>query len=545
MNSKFQLADIRSGLVVFLVALPLCLGVALASKTPIMSGIIAGVIGGIIVGTISNSRFSVSGPAAGLAGIFAAAVTDLTAYKAQNIKSLGLNVIETMDKKMVEQALLDQALGILFLAVIVAGIIQILFGLLRAGFLANFFPSSAIKGMLCGIGITLIMKQIPHFFGYDEDPEGDMSFSQADHENTFTELWKAIENICHPSLIIGAIGLFILILWEFKFIKKNKVLAMIPAPLLVVTMGVLCYSFFKGLGGDWIIQNKHLVDFPNIVEKGQFNYAAFKFPDFSLLTNPQVYYYGLIIAAVATIETLLCIEAVDKLDPEKYVTNQNRELIAQGTGNVVSGLVGGIAITSVIVRSSANINAGAQSKMSTIIHGLFLLVAVVSIPFVLKMIPYSALAAILIFTGYKLAKISIFKSAFKQGWKYWVPFSATIIVMLSTDLLKGVGVGVVIAFIFILIENMQSPFKINYEKVDGKMQFLIQVSQHITFLHKSVFIKTLNKIPENAHVVVDARKTKFMDRDVTELLNEFKTTAHHKNITVEYLNIKEVETLGH
>lgn len=320
---------------------------------------------------------------------------------------------------------------------------------------------------------------------------------------------------------------------------------MIPAPLLVVTMGILVYSFFKGLGGDWIIQSKHLVDFPNLVQGGHFNTNAFKLPDFSLLSDSRVYSYGIMIALVATIETLLCIEAVDKLDPEKYVTNTNRELIAQGTGNILSGLLGGLAVTSVIVRSSANINSGAQSKMSTIIHGTFLAVAIISIPFVLKMIPYSALAAILIFTGYKLAKVSIFKSAFKNGWKYWVPFLATIGVMLSTDLLKGVGVGVVIAFVFILIENMQSPFKVSYEKTKGKGQFLIQVSQHITFLHKSAFIKTLNKIPEDAHVIVDARKTKFMDRDVTELLNEFQTTAHHKKITVEYLNIKEVETLGH
>lgn len=545
MKQKFSIADLRSGIVVFLVALPLCLGVALASKTPIMSGIIAGVIGGIVVGTISNSRFSVSGPAAGLAGIFAAAITDLSTYNAQNLKYLGLNVIETMDKKMVEEALLNQALGIIFLAVIFAGLIQIIFGLIRAGLIANFFPSSAIKGMLCGIGITLIMKQIPHFFGYDEDPEGDMSFSQTDHENTFTELIKALENVCYPSLIIGAIGLFILILWEFKFIKKNKVLAFIPAPLLVVTMGIILYGVFKDMGGEWIIQNKHLVDFPNIMVKGNFNFEAFKFPEFSLLSNPKVYEYGIVIALVATIETLLCIEAVDKLDPEKYVTSTNRELIAQGTGNVLSGLLGGLAITSVIVRSSANINAGAQSKMSTIIHGAFLFVAIVSIPFVLKMIPYSALAAILIFTGYKLAKISIFKNAVKQGWKYWIPFFATIIVMLTTDLLKGVGVGVVIAFIFIIIENMQSPFKVSYEKVKNKKQFLIQVSQHITFLHKSAFIKTLNRIPEDSHVIVDARKTKFMDRDVTELLNEFETTSHHKNITVEYLNIQKVETLGH
>lgn len=545
MSQKSYVADIRSGIVVFLVALPLCLGVALASKTPIMSGLIAGVLGGIIVGLISNSRFSVSGPAAGLAGIFAEAIASLTAHNAENYKKLGLGVRDSMNGELVEQVLLNRALGILFLAVVLAGLIQIVFGLLRAGFLANFFPSSAIKGMLCGIGITLIMKQIPHFFGYDEDPEGDESFSQPDHENTFTELWKAFENICYPSLVIGCIGLFILILWELKFVKRNKILSAIPAPLVVVAMGIILYSIFKAQGGEWIIIKKHMVDFPNIIENNQFNNSAFKLPDFNLMNEPAVYKYGVIIALVATIETLLCIEAVDKLDPEKYSTNQNRELIAQGTGNVISGLFGGLAITSVIVRSSANINAGAQSKLSTIIHGVFLLIAVVAIPFVLKMIPLSALAAILIFTGYKLAKVSIFKNAFKQGWKYWIPFIATIIVMLFTDLLKGVGVGLVIAFIFILIENMQIPFKVAVEKIDGKTEYLIQVSQHVTFLHKAVFIRTLNKIPQGSRLVIDARKTRFMDRDVTELLNEFKTAAHHKNITVEYLNIKEVEVLGH
>lgn len=545
MKTKFHFADVTSGLVVFLVALPLCLGVALASNAPIMSGIIAGVVGGIIVGLLSNSRFSVTGPAAGLTAIIAGAITHLTSTAEA--------------KKLPPEVALANALEILFLAVIVAGLIQILFGLIKAGTIANFFPSSAIKGMLCGIGITLIIKQIPHFFGYDKDPEGDMSFDQPDHENTFTELYRAMENICHPSLIIGAIGLTILIIWELKIIKRNKILSFIPAPLLVVTAGVLLNLMFQKMGGEWIIKSEHLVDFPeifyydNTFAQGQevlkFNAELFKLPDFTQLLDTNVLMdvlkIGGVIALVATIETLLCIEAVDKLDPEKYVTNTNRELLAQGTGNLFSGLLGGLPVTSVIVRSSANINAGAKTKISTIIHGVFLGVAIIAIPFVLKLIPYSALAAILIFTGYKLAKVSIFKSAFKQGWKYWVPFIATIVVMLLTDLLKGVGVGLIIAFIFILIENMQIPFKVSYEKYNDKKQFILQVSQHITFLHKSAFVKTLNRIPDGSHVIVDARKTRFMDRDVTELLNEFKTTAHHKDITVEYLNIKEVETLGH
>lgn len=516
MKSKNIFNDLKAGLVVFLVALPLCLGVALASNAPIMSGLIAGAVGGIIIGTISNSRFSVSGPAAGLTAIMAAALVTL-----------------------------NNNLELMFLAVIIAGAIQILFGIVRAGVIANFFPSSAIKGMLCGIGIILIIKQIPHFFGYDKDPEGDLDFFQPDNENSFSEILRAIDNISYPAMFIGLIGILILIVWEMKWVKKNPILSMIPAPLLVVVAGIGMYKIFAGMGGEWIIKPEHMVNFPNIINEGEFNSALFKLPDFSGFSNPDVYKIGVVIALVATIETLLCIEAVDKLDPEKFVTNQNRELIAQGTGNIVSGLLGGLPVTSVIVRSSANINAGAESKKSTIIHGFLLAGAVILIPGVLKMIPNSSLAAILIFTGYKLAKISIFKNAFKQGWKYWVPFMATIIVMLLTDLLKGVGVGVVIAFVFILIENMQIPFRIGYEKFDSKTHVLIQLSQHITFLHKSNFASTLNKIPSNTHLVIDARKTKFMDRDVTELLNEFKTAAHHKNITVEYLNIKEVETLGH
>ena len=516
MKSKFYFEDLKSGLVVFLVALPLCLGVAMASNVPsLMSGLIAGVIGGIVVGAISNSRVSVSGPAAGLTAVMIAAMVTFKGNYAQ-----------------------------LALAVIFAGIIQLVLGAIKAGNLSNFFPSAAIKGMLVGIGIILIEKQIPHFFGHDDDPEGDLNFIQIDGKNAFTEIIDAINFITPTSTIIGIISLAILIFWDTKRMKKNKVIQLIPGPLVVVIVAVLGTIFFSKMGAYWHIEPDNMVSFPSILEAKQLSDVLI-LPDFTAYTNPDVYKIGLVIAAVASVESLLCIEAVDKLDPMRNTTNKNRELIAQGSGNILSGLIGGLPITSVIVRSSANLNAGAKSKMSTIIHGILLAVTVIAIPDVLKMIPNSALAAILIVTGYKLAKISIFKSVYRQGWKYFLPFILTIVVMLFTDLLKGVACGIILSFIFILIENMQTPFKVSHEKVNGKHHFLVAVSQHITFLHKGSFAKMLHSIPSHAHLTIDAHKTKFMDQDVTELLNEFKDEAKRKRIELEYINIKEVETIGH
>lgn len=525
MKQKIRFEDFRSGIVVALVALPLCLGIALASSTetikvPLIAGLFAGIIGGIIVGSISNSRLSVTGPAAGLTLVIATALTTLS-------KDTGVHPYSA-----------------LMVAVIVAGLIQFLLGLLRAGIIATYFPSAAIKGMLVGIGIILILKQIPHFFGYDKDPEGDLNFFQIDGENSFSELINAMNYICPPSLIIAIISLSILIFWETRLIKSNKILSYIPAPLLVVLVGILFSWIFSRMGGVWTIEAEHMVNFPTVMEAKSIH-EVFYFPDFSAIYNPEVYKIAVVIAAVASVETLLCIEAIDKLDPDRNTTNTNRELMAQGTGNIVSGLIGGLPVTSVIVRSSANLNAGAKTKMSTIFHGLLLAVAVLFMPNVLKMIPMSALAAILIYTGYKLARISIFRDVYSQGWKYFLPFIITVGVMLPTDLLKGVGCGIVVSFIFILIENMRIPFKVGHQKFNGKTHVLVQVSQHVTFLHKGSFVKLLNNLPEGSVLTIDARKTTYMDRDVTELLNEFKYRAKLKNIETEYLNIREVKILGH
>lgn len=522
MKQKFHLEDLRSGLVVFLVALPLCLGIALASSAkeipvPLLAGLFAGVIGGIVVGLVSNSRLSVSGPAAGLTLVVSSALVTLGSFNA------------------------------FLVAVIMAGIIQLILGFVKAGTIANYLPSAAIKGMLCGIGIILLLKQIPHFFGYDKDPEGDLNLFQVDGENTFSELINAINFICPPSLIIGIISILILVIWETKKLKTHRILSQIPAPLLVVLAGIGLTEVFSAMGGIWHIENEHMVNFPNVVKdlREKPLEEVFFLPDFSVLSNPQVYKIALVIAAVASVETLLCIEAVDKLDPQKHNTNNNRELLAQGTGNIILGFIGGLPITSVIVRSSANLNAGAKTKMSTVIHGFLMVIAIVALPDVLNLIPMSALAGILIVTGYKLAKISIFKNVYKQGWKYFLPFMVTIIVMLFTDLLIGVACGVVVSFVFILAENMRIPYKVGSQKIEGRAHYLVQVSQHVTFLNKGSFVKLLDTIPENSHVTIDARKTTHMDRDVTELFNEYKRTAEHKNITLELLNVTEVEVIGH
>jgi MFS superfamily sulfate permease-like transporter len=519
MKNKFQFEDLRAGLVVALVALPLCLGIALASgnqliKVPLISGLFAGVIGGLVVGSLSNSRLSVAGPAAGLTLIVASALTTLGSYHA------------------------------LMAAVVVAGAMQVVLGLIHAGVIANYLPSAAIKGMLCGIGIILIIKQVPHFFGYDKDPEGDLGFFQVDGENSFSELINAINYICPPSFIIALISVTVLIMWEKKFVRSHKVLSMIPGPLVVVVLGILLDFFFSQMGGIWDIAPEHMVNFPSVLEAKNIH-EVFYFPDLNAFGKADTYKVAMVIAAVASVETLLCIEAIDKLDPEKHNTSNNRELMAQGAGNMISGLIGGLPITSVIVRSSVNLNSGAKTKMATIAHGLFLASAVLFIPGILKMIPMSALAAILIVTGYKLARVSIFKNAYRQGWKYFLPFIFTILVMLATDLLKGVGCGIIISFIFLLAENMQMPFKVGSEKIDGMRYYLVQVAQHVTFLHKGSFVNLLEKIPAHSWVTIDARKTTYMDRDVTELLNEFKRTAKSKNIKLELLNVAEVEIIEH
>lgn len=499
--------DLPAGIVVFLVAVPLCLGIALASGAPFFSGMIAGIIGGIVVGFFSNSQLSVSGPAAGLAAVVLASINQLGAF-------------ETF-----------------LLAVVIAGVFQLILGILKAGAIANYFPSSVIKGMLTAIGIIIILKQIPHAFGYDKNAEGDLSFIQIDGENTFSGLINSLSRIDLGASLICLVSLLILILWERPFFKKK--LRLIPGGLVAVIVAVVLNELFLIYGSGLSINNGHLVKVPVANSFDEF-LGFFTFPDFSQWNNPQVYVIALTLAAVASIETLLCIEAVDRLDPQKRTTSTRRELLAQGTGNMFSGLVGGLPITSVIVRSSANVNANAKSKRSTIIHGFLILVCVSLIPHILNKIPLSSLAAILLVTGYKLCKPSLFKTMVGHGKYQWVPFVATVIAIVFTDLLTGVGIGLGVSILALLYGNYKNSYFFHREKHQAGEAILIHLSEEVSFLNKASIKLTLEHLPENSTVIIDAFDSQYIDHDVLELIRDFKDVqAPLKNINCKTVGFKE------
>lgn len=510
--------DVPASLVVFLVALPLCLGVALAStgSQPVLfSGIIAGVVGGVVVGFISKSKIGVSGPAAGLITIVASAIATLGSFE-----------------------------GFL-VAVILAGAIQLISGFLGAGVIGNYFPSSVIKGMLAAIGLTLILKEIPHAFGYDADFMGDEAFIQKDGHNTFSEILIAFNKTSPGAMVITLVSISILILFDKPFLKKVAIFKLLPGALFVVVIGVLLNLFFKVSVPDWYLSSKHLVELPKANNWSEFR-SFFTTPDFSILTNYKVYMVALTIALVGSLETLLSVEATDKLDPEKNHTPTNRELKAQGIGNMLSGLLGGLPVTQVIVRSSANVNAGGRSKLSTMLHGLLLLTCVVFIPSVLNLIPLASLAGILIMVGYKLSKVDLYKQMYQLGLDQFLPFIATIIAVLFTDLLKGIGIGIVISIFYILKRN----YKNNYQKVEevsekGKQVKLI-LSEEVTFLNKGSVREVLTQVPNQASLIIDGSNCKQIDYDVLELIQNFKNfTAKEKNITLETINIPDVKVMGH
>lgn len=503
MFQKNSLSDFKSGIVVFLVALPLCLGIALACNVTLFSGIISGVIGGIIVTLFSGSRYSVSGPAAGLTAIVLSSVSQLGSFE------------------------------VFLAAVFLAGVVQLLLGIARAGGIGNYIPNAVIKGMLAGIGIILIIKQIPHFFGYDKDPEGDMYFIQPDGHNTFSELVYMINNITPGALIIGIISFIILIVTDKPFYKKNAVLSAVPGPLLVVISGILLTILFRSYSF-LAVEPQHLVNLPVINSFSDLK-ANLTFPDFSALGSQTFWICVLTIGVVASLETLLSIEAIDKLDPEKNESNSNKELIAQGIGNMACGMVGGLPVTSVIVRSSANINAGAKSKLSAIIHAVLLLITVLVFPGLLSLIPNASLAAILILTGYKLTNYSIIKQQIHFGAEQYVPFFVTIIVMLLTDLLKGVGVGMAIAVIFIIKDNITSLFDVHNEVIDGKRYYVIKLPQHVTFFNKGYMVKFFSSIEENSRVMIDGSINKRINRDAKDIIEDFCETAPSKNIEVQLI----------
>lgn len=482
--------DLTAGLVVFLVALPLCLGVALASNAPLFSGIIAGVAGGLVVGLLSGSPLSVSGPAAGLTAIVAAQIAKLGSFEA------------------------------FLAAVVVAGVIQILLGLFRQGFIAAFFPSSVIKGLLAAIGVILVLKQVPHVVGHDPDPEGEMSFSQPDGSNTFSEIWQSMGDVQEGALIIGVSATVLLFLWgKSKRLSRTP----IPAPLIVVLLGIAAQEMFKNLGGNLAIDASHLVQVP-VIQSGQGIASLLTFPNLAAFLQPHVYIGGITIAVVASLETLLNLEAVDKLDPEQRVSPPNRELFAQGVGNVVSGFLGGLPVTSVIVRSSVNVNAGGKTKVSTIFHGALLALSVLLIPNLLNRIPLSALGAILLVTGLKLASPSLFRQMWSEGKSQFVPFITTITGILLTDLLIGILIGSATSVGFILHSNMRRPIRRIIERHASGEVLRIELANQVSYLSKAALEKILREVPRGRHVLLDARHTDYIDPDVLDFIDDFRST---------------------
>lgn len=507
---KYLKSDLPASIVVFFVALPLCLGIALASGAPLFAGIIAGIIGGIVVGVASGSPLGVSGPAAGLAVIV------LT-----SIASLG------------------GSWEAFLLAVVLAGIIQLVFGYAKAGFIAFFFPSSVIKGMLTGIGLLIILKQIPHALGWDKDAVGDDAFVQADGENTFSEIFKALNFVTPGALLIAVVSLAILILWDTVLSKKHKIFGMINGPLVVVVLGIVMFNLYQNRILDFSLNAKQVVAIPVPISITGF-FSQFTFPDFSAITNFEVWKIAIVIAIVASLETLLSVEATDKLDPDKRITPTNRELKAQGLGNVISGLIGGLPVTQVIVRSSANISFGGKTKMSAIMHGFFLLISALTIASVLNMIPLASLAAILLMVGYKLAKPALFKQMYKLGWEQFIPFAATVVAILATDLLKGITIGVLLGIFYTLRHSYRNSHHMKNITTNEKGQEVhhLVLAEEVSFFNKASVMQVMDAIPANSKVIIDYSKSKSIDYDVMELIINYESNAKTKNITVEKINFK-------
>ncbi len=502
--------DLPASIVVFFVAVPLCLGIALASGAPLFAGIIAGIIGGIIVGIASGSPLGVSGPAAGLAVIVLTSIATLGSWPA------------------------------FLLAVVIAGVIQLVLGFAKAGFIAYFFPSSVIKGMLTGIGLLIILKQIPHALGWDKDSEGDDAFFQADGQNTFSEIGKALDFITPGAVLIAAISLAILILWDTVLTKKHKIFQLIQGPIVVVVLGIVMNYLFKAGTLDFSLAEDQVVRLPVAKNLTDF-FSQFTFPDFSAITNLEVWKIAIVLAIVASLETLLCVEATDKMDPNKRVTPTNRELKAQGLGNIVSGLIGGLPVTQVIVRSSANISFGGKTKLSAILHGVFLLISAITIASVLNMIPLASLAAILLMVGYKLAKPMLFKQMYKLGWEQFIPFMATVVGILATDLLKGITIGILFGIFYTLRHSYRNShyMKDTVTTEEGHELHHLVLAEEVSFFNKASVIKELEEIPANSKVIIDCTNSKSIAYDVVELIRDFRSNAKTRNITVETINFIE------
>lgn len=496
--------DVSAGLVVFLVALPLCLGIAVASGAPPFSGVISGIVGGLVVAVVSGSQLSVSGPSPAPTVIVAGAVA-----------TLGYNGLLT--------------------AIVLSGLMQIAMGYLRVGIIAAIFPSAVIKGMLAAIGIILIMKQFPHAVGYDADANSDLSFLDEDTRTTFSVFFDSLTAILPGETLVALVSLAILLLWETRLIRSNRILALVPSALLAVVVGVAINYLARAFVPTMSVTSEHLVILPKMAGPIDF-VREFSLPDFGRLIDPQVYGVAATLAIVGSLEALLTLEAIDKLDPLRRVAPTNQELKAQGLGNLISGLIGGLPITAVIIRSSANINAGAQTKVAAFVHGLFLMLSVIFFGALLNMIPLACLAAILLITGYRLARPSLFIDQYNRGLNQFIPFMTTIVAILATDLLKGMGIGLAVGLFFILKENYHSAFTVTR----NGSNYLLRLQKDVSFLNKGPLRETLLEIEEGSNMLIDGSRSTFIDQDILETLQDFIKSAHTSNIRVELKNLPGV-----
>ncbi|MBT9097577.1 SulP family inorganic anion transporter [Methylovulum psychrotolerans] len=498
-------SDLPAGLVVFLVALPLCLGIALASGAPLFSGLIAGMVGGLVVSWLSGSQLCVSGPAAGLTVIVMTAIQTLGSFQA------------------------------LLVACILAGMMQLALGYLRAGIIGAFFPAAVIEGMLAAIGLILIIKQIPHATGYDSHYEGDESYMDETAQASFLDVFSALNGISPGAVIISTVALVLLIVWGLPALKRLPLLARIPGPLMAVVWGVAYQLICTRFAPEWAVSAKHLVNLPVSASPGDF-LSYFTLPNsgyLAHLANPQLYVTAATIAVIASLETLLSLEATDKLDPLKRLAPTNRELKAQGVGNILSGLLGGLPITAVIVRSAANINAGGKTRIACFCHGLLLLLSVVFLAKYLNGIPLACLSAILLHTGYKLANPRLFRQFYRKGMNQFLPFVITVLAILSTDLLAGMAIGMVIGLFFVMKANYHAAITL----IQEDMHFTLMFNKDVSFLNKALLRKLILRIPANCTVVLDARKAGFIDHDIMEILNNFLATAPDDGISVEIIDL--------
>lgn len=510
MNLKNTLTDLNSGIVVFFVALPLCLGIAMACDVHFISGIISGVIGGVLVTVFSGSKFSVSGPAAGLTAIVISSIAQLGSFES------------------------------FLAAVVLAGVLQIVFSIIKLGTIANYIPNAVTKGMLAGIGIILIIKQIPQLIGYHNALGSELSVSQANIKKAILLISNELSNINNGVVIIGVVSILALLIAEQPFYKNDKNLSNVPGPLLAVVFGILLTSAFKNYPS-LTVDGRYLVHLPTILSFSELK-NNLSFPNFELISTTGFWLIVFTLASIASIEALLGIEAIDKLDPDKTEANTNKELFAQGIGNIACGFLGGLPVTSVIVRSSANINSGAKSKLSTIFQAILLFVSVLFFPKILGLIPNACLAAILIVLGFKLTKIALYKKKWNNGLSYFIPFITTIIVMMLTDILKGVFVGLIVSVVFIIRDNIKFSFESTIETKNNKQYYLLKLPQQVTFFNKGYLRDYFKNIQSNSNVIIDGTLNKSVDKDAMDVISDFRVNSTKRNIEVGLINFIDENT---